>query len=139
VDYRGGFHWYNNTERIRCASRSNCAGLNDRNASLEDQAAALALLSHPAATPAGYIQKGDFVRLREVSATYTLPESLLGRLRGVRAASVNLSARNLAVWTDYRGVDPESFRGAGSSANTGDDFQGLGPPSYFILRLNVGF
>ncbi len=139
VDYRGGFHWYNNTERIRCASRSNCAGLNNPESDLADQAAALALLSHPLATPAGFIQKGDFVRLREIAATYTLPESLLGRLSGVRAASVNLSARNLAVWTDYRGIDPESFRNAGSSANTGDDFQGLGPPSYFILRVNVGF
>ena len=139
VDWRGGFHWYNNTERIRCASRSNCTGLNNPNSDLADQAAALALLSHPEATPSGFIQKGDFVRLREISATYSLPETLLGSIRGVRSASVNLSARNLAVWTDYRGVDPESFRGAGSSVDTGDDFQGLGPPSYFILRLNVGF
>ena len=53
--------------------------------------------------------------------------------------SVSTWARNLAIWTDYRGVDPESFRDAGSSANTGDDFQGLGPPSYYILRVNVGF
>jgi len=139
VDWRGGFHWYNNTERIRCASRSNCAGLNNPESDLADQAAALALLSHPAATEAGYIQKGDFVRLREISATYSLPNSLLARAGGIRSASLNLSARNLAIWTDYRGVDPESFRDAGASANTGDDFQGLGPPSYFVLRLNVGF
>ena len=139
LDYRGGFHWYNNTERIRCASRSNCTGLNNPESALVDQAAALALLSHPARTPSGFIQQGDFVRLREVSATYTLPETLLDRVRGVSSASLNLSARNLAVWTDYRGVDPESFRGAGSSVDQGDDFQGLGPPSYFIVRLNLGF
>jgi hypothetical protein len=68
-----------------------------------------------------------------------VPDALLGRLRGVRSASLNFSARNLALWTKYRGIDPESFRDAGSSANTGDDFQGLGPPSYYVLRLNVGF
>ena len=33
----------------------------------------------PAATEAGYIQEGDFVRLREISATYSLPSSLLAR------------------------------------------------------------
>ena len=27
VDYKGGFKMYNNTERIRCASRNNCSGL----------------------------------------------------------------------------------------------------------------
>ena len=139
VDWRGGFHWYNNTERIRCASRANCSGLNNPNASLEDQAAAVALLQHPARTLSGYIQQGDFVRLREISATYRLPETLLDRVGGLSSASLNLSARNIALWTDYRGIDPESFRGAGSSTNAGDDFQGLGPPSYFILRLNVGF
>jgi TonB-linked SusC/RagA family outer membrane protein len=33
-DYRGGNLHYNNTERIRCVSRQNCAGLMDPNASL---------------------------------------------------------------------------------------------------------
>src|SRR4029434_3186465 len=27
ADYKGGHKTYNNTERIRCASRNNCAGL----------------------------------------------------------------------------------------------------------------
>jgi len=139
VDWRGGFLWYNNTERIRCVSRQNCNGLMNPEASLEEQAMVVATRDHPSRTLAGFFQEGDFVRLRELSATYSVPDALLGRLRGVRSASLNLSARNLALWTKYRGIDPESFRDAGSSANTGDDFQGLGPPSYYVLRLNVGF
>jgi hypothetical protein len=138
-DHRGGFHWYNNTERIRCVSRQNCNGLMNPDASFEEQAMVVATLNHPSKTIAGFIQKGDFVRLREVSATYNIPDRLVNRINGLRTLSLNMSARNLAVWTKYRGIDPESFRGAGSSENSGDDFQGLGPPSYFVLRLNVGF
>jgi hypothetical protein len=139
VDWRGGFHWYNNTERIRCVSRQNCNGLMNPNASLEEQAMVVATRDHPSATIAGFIQKGDFVRIREISATYNLPDNLLNRVGRLRATSVNFAARNVALWTQYRGIDPESFRDAGSDANTGDDFQGLGPPSYFVLRVNVGF
>ena len=38
VDYKGGHLVYNNTERIRCASRFNCSGLINPNASLFEQA-----------------------------------------------------------------------------------------------------
>jgi hypothetical protein len=38
LDYRGGHKVYNNTDRIRCASRNNCQALFDVNAPLEDQA-----------------------------------------------------------------------------------------------------
>ena len=57
-----------------------------------------------------------------------------------RSASVNFSARNLHRWTNYRGLDPEIDRQAGDSNNNpGDEFQTLGLPTYFTLRLNLGF
>ncbi len=124
---------------FRCASRGNCPGLSNPGSSFEEQAASVARRDHPARTPAGYIEKGDFVRLREVSATYTLPDALVGQIRGVRSLSLNFSARNLAIWTDYTGIDPEAEYDVSSGAERGQDFQSLGPPSYFVLRLNVGF
>jgi len=138
-DYRGGNLWYNNTERIRCVSRQNCNGLMNPEASFEEQAMVVATRDHPTRSLAGFLQKGDFVRFRELSATFALPQSWLSRVGGVQNVSLNLSARNLAVWTDYRGVDPETDRDAGSSDDTPDEFQTVGPPSYFILRVNVGF
>ncbi len=51
-----------------------------------------------------YIQDASYVKLREVSASYRLPERWL---RGVSDASITIAARELAVWTDYRGIDPD--------------------------------
>jgi hypothetical protein len=53
-----------------------------------------------------WIQKGDFIKLREVSATFDLPTRYAQKARA-SSAFISLSARNLAVWSDYEGVDPE--------------------------------
>jgi hypothetical protein len=42
-----------------------------------------------------------------VSLTYSVPSRYLGRL-GPSGASVTLSGRNLALWSDYSGIDPET-------------------------------
>ena len=139
VDYRGGHYWYNNTERIRCTSRANCNGLMNPNASFEEQAMVVASRDHPTRSIAGYIQPGDYMRFRELAITYTLPDVVLSRLGRFSAVSFNLSARNIAHWTRYRGVDPETDRSAGDANDTPDEFQTLGPPSYLIFRVNVGF
>ena len=138
VDYRGGNYWYNNTERIRCVSRQNCNGLMNPDASFEEQAMVVATRDHPSKTLAGFFQKGDFVRFREVSARYDVPEALLSRLRGFRTLSLNLTARNITRWTQYRGVDPETDF-TNLTGDSPSEFQTLGPPSYLILRVNAGF
>jgi TonB-linked SusC/RagA family outer membrane protein len=137
-DYRGGHRWYNNTERIRC-TRPNCGGRMDPNASLEDKAMVTAALEHPARTNAGYLQKGDYVRFRELSLQYSLSNDMAARLLRARSANIVASARNLKVWTAYRGVDPESDYQATVDNNVPSEFQTLGPPTYFIVRLNVVF
>lgn len=137
VDYKGGMKIYNNTERIRCASRLNCAAIADKNASLFDQARAVMVREHPSRSVAGYFEDGDFLRFRELSATYQLPQSLTGRYFRGRNLTATASVRNLGIlWTKYTGVDPEAF------GNTGDapsEFQAFGPPTYFALRISFGF
>jgi len=139
VDFRGGHYWYNNTERISCTSRGNCNGLMNPNASFEEQAMVVASRDHPSRSIAGYIQPGDYLRFRELAITYTLPTEIVNRLGRLSAVSLNLSARNIAHWTRYRGVDPETDRSAGDANDTPDEFQTLGPPSYLIFRVNIGF
>ena len=51
-----------------------------------------------------FFQDASFVKLREVSATYSLPDHLLP---GFQHASFTLAARELALWTKYKGPDPE--------------------------------
>ena len=139
-EYKGGYLYYNNTERIRCASRQNCNGLMNPNASFQEQAMAVAHLVHPSTTLDGFFQPGSFVRWREVNATYTIPNRYAARYLRANRANINFSARNLHVWTKYRGLDPEIDRLAGSSTNAPpEEFQTLGTPSYYVLRLNLGF
>ncbi|NVO30522.1 SusC/RagA family TonB-linked outer membrane protein [Hymenobacter lapidiphilus] len=65
------------------------------------------------------IYSTDFVRLREVSLSYSLPQSLVTKSKVFSAASVSLIGRNLFLITDYPNFDPEtSIGGAGN-------FQGL--------------
>ncbi len=136
VDYKGGHKLYFNTERIRCSSRLNCAGIIDPNASLFQQARAVALREHPSRTIAGYFEDADFIRLREVALTVNAPERLARRLLRGRSVSATLAARNLGIlWTKYGGVDPESNF---STGDTPADFQAAAPPSYFTLRFNLG-
>ena len=84
-----------------------------------------------------YIQPGDFVRLRELSATYTLPPNIAQRIRADRAA-ITLAGQNLALWTDYEGYDPEVVSNANAATNR-DDFFTQPPTKRILLKLNVTF
>jgi TonB-linked SusC/RagA family outer membrane protein len=138
-EYKGGFKYYNNTERIRCASRNNCNGLMNPNASFEEQAMAVAHLVSPSTTLDGFYQPGAFVRWREMNVTYTLPSTFAARYMRADRASVNFAARNLHLWTKYRGLDPEIAFNTGESPNVPSEFQTMGTPTYFVFRINLGF
>jgi hypothetical protein len=88
-----------------------------------------------------YFEDGDFVRLREVAVLYTLPASLNQWMR-VRNATIALGGRNLALWTDYTGFDPEAISNNASedTAAFGQyEFFNLPPSRRFFLRLTVDF
>ncbi len=137
-DYRGGNKWYNDTERLRC-QRPNCGGRNNPKAPFDLQAANVARLEMPVQTLDGYFQSGAFVRLREASVQYTLSPSIAQRLLRARTASVVVSGRNLALWTNYPGTDPETAFNLTSGTDVPADFQTIAPPSYFIFRINLGY
>lgn len=136
-DWRGGNKYYNNTERIRC-TRPNCNGLMNPAASFEEQAMVVASIFAPEKTLDGYFQPGAFVKWRELSATLELPRALYSRA-GARNASVVFSARNLKLWTNYRGSDPESDYRVTETVDTPSEFQTFAAPTIFQLRLNFGF
>jgi hypothetical protein len=85
------------------------------------------------------LQPGAFVRLREASAQYTFAPELASKLLRARSLNLVVTARNLKLWTKYRGTDPESGFNTTQGTETPQEFQTVGPPSYFIVRLNVGF
>lgn len=137
IDYKGGHKMYNNTERIRCASRLNCSGLINPNASLFEQARTVLVREHASRSTGEFIEDGDFIRFRELNFTLQGPTRWASKFMGGRTVSATFAVRNLGVlWTKYKGVDPEAI------ATTGDapsEFQAFPPPTYYSLRLTFGF
>ncbi len=135
VDYKGGHLVYNNTERIRCASRNNCSGLINPNASQFEQARTALVRDHPSKSVSGFFEKGDFWRFREVSLSYTPSQDFAARYFRARNVSLSAAMRNVGIlWTKYTGVDPEAF---GTTGDAPSEFQAFGPPTYFSFRLNL--
>lgn len=136
-DWRGGNLWYNNNERIRC-TRPNCNSMYNPNATFQEQAMNIAANFDAAKTLDGFYQPGGFVKWREASVTMQLPQRLIARTRA-KTANLVFSARNIRQWTKYRGIDPESDFQTGNGGDAPSEFQTFAQPSYFILRLNLGF
>jgi len=133
----GGYTEFD-TERIRCDSRLNCRGEIDPTAPLKEQAAAVAVREAPGKSQYGYVHKTDFIRLRELSATYTFPDRW-AHLFSANRISVTAAGRNLGIITRYPGIDPETGYFGSTGAALTNDFQTAPPPSYFTFRLNVTF
>lgn len=137
LDYKGGFKMYNNSERIRCASRLNCSGLINPEASLFEQARTVMVREHTSKSVAGFIEDGDYIRFRELNLTVTGPREWASKFMGSRSVSATFAVRNLGVlWTKYTGVDPEAIATTG---NAPSEFQAFAPPTYYSLRLSFGF
>lgn len=135
-DYKGGHYQLNGTERIRCESRLNCRGYVDPSASLEEQARVVALRETAARTQFGFVESSSFVRFRELSATLELPAGIAQRMRAQRVF-LTAAGRNLYVWSDYSGIDPEAGYFGGGDIQT--DFQTQAPPTYYTVRANFIF
>lgn len=133
VDYRGGWYQYNDTESFRCGFGI-CPELTRPGSSLADQARAIASTNY--GTDYGYIEKGDFVKLRELSASVRLPRALL--FGHAHDGTFTIAGRNLAVFTNYSGLDPEANGGA--QANWSQfDFLSQPPVRLFSARLTFNY
>jgi len=78
-----------------------------------------------------FVEKGDFLRFRNASISYSLPSNLMRNIK-VNSARLFVQGQNLVTWTDFRGFDPEISTGS------------LNGAQYPALRtitigLNIGF
>jgi len=108
LDSKRGYKKLDGNERVRCNLFKRCEE------NFFPEGANLALLgaeSGGTAYASNLIKDASFVKLREVSVTYSLPQSLASSFRAT-GASISLAGRNLHTWTKYDGLDPEaSFQG----------------------------
>jgi hypothetical protein len=82
-----------------------------------------------------YIEKGTFLRVRNIALAYRLSENWLAKYH-IKSASVSVSAENYFLFTKYKGYDPEasSFDG---DFNQGVDLYQYPKAKTLSLTLNV--
>ena len=85
------------------------------------------------------IAKSDFARWREFTVSYDIPDSFARRGRFDRA-SIAVSGRNLALWTDYQGFEPEAmFLGGSRGGNAAWEQTTMPQLRTWMVTLNLGF
>jgi TonB-linked SusC/RagA family outer membrane protein len=64
-----------------------------------------------------HYSSGDFWKIRDVSLSYEFPQSMIGRIRGIRGIALTAWARNLKTWLapDNYYTDPEFSNTSGNS------------------------
>jgi hypothetical protein len=130
LNYKAGLTQENFGMRLRCMQLT-CRGLFDPTASLAEQAVALSGRE----TPYAFREEVSWLRLYELSVTFHAPQQVQRLLRA-QSASLSIMGRNLAMWSHYRGVDPEL-----SSLPFGEgtrDHGGMPQPREWSIRLNLG-
>jgi hypothetical protein len=104
ADWQRGHSKFNNNTRARCSSFNVC----HENVFPEQYDPRLIAAYQRGLTIEGeFVEKADFMKLREISLGYDLPETY-SRHFGARVASINVAMRNVKTWTDYSGLDPEA-------------------------------
>jgi TonB-linked SusC/RagA family outer membrane protein len=86
-----------------------------------------------------YVLDGSYVKLRELTLSYELPQSFARKLRGSSAARIELSGRNLKTWSSYPGVDPESSNFGNQAISRFIDLAPFPPSRTFYLTFATSY
>ena len=86
-----------------------------------------------------YIQDGSFVKLREITLSYRVPQSIANKLGNARDLRLDLSGRNLYYWTKYWSFDPEVSNFGNQNIDRFVDLAPFPPYRSFYFGVNVGF
>jgi TonB-linked SusC/RagA family outer membrane protein len=91
-----------------------------------------------------YIEDGSYIRLKNVSLSYNLPQTLIAKQKIVKGVRATVGAQNILTITDYSGFDPEVGAYVGRDASTATRAIGLDYGRYpltpiYTFGLNVNF
>lgn len=89
-----------------------------------------------------YMVNTNWLRLRNIAVSYSLPKDVVNKIKGVKGITANLTGNNLLLWTNYKGMDPEtSAAGSGAigSSSVGIDYNGIPALSGVSFGINVTF
>lgn len=84
----------------------------------------------------------NWLRLRDVTVSYRLPNKWLGATKVFKSASIGVTATDLVLITNYTGGDPGvngTTVATGGSGSVGIDYGNLPVPKAINFNLRVGF
>jgi len=90
---------------------------------------------------ASYLEDAGFVKLREISVSYTLPRSLTQSIFSSLAQDirVEVSGRNLKTWTPYTGYDPEVSNFSNQNIGRFQDVTPYPPSRSLFVSISANF
>lgn len=136
VDFKGGHRLFNSNTFLRCTVLKICE-LNVKPEMADPIVLAATQISGDFSAVSPFLEKGNYAKLREVSASYTLPGDWARRF-GAQRATLTVAGRNLHTWTGYTGLDPEG-RADLSNAIISNDQAVLPVLPQFITTLRFTF
>jgi TonB-linked SusC/RagA family outer membrane protein len=77
------------------------------------------------------LQDASFLRFRNLTLGYTLPQINIGSVKLIRSARAYVQAQNLYIWSPWRGPDPED--------NNNISLNEYPNPRIFVAGLDVNF
>jgi hypothetical protein len=93
-------------------------------------------------TSTRFMEKGDFLRLRQVRLSYVLPKSISEKI-GMSRTNVYAMVQNAFVFTKYKGVDPEvnSSSNEGTNSNIAYGYDNRAAPQVrtYTVGVNLDF
>lgn len=100
----------------------------------------IATIGLPAAAPAmlyhtGYLVRGDYFKIRNISLSYTLPKNAIPGC----GLTVALSCNNVATFTTVWGADPEAGRGGSIPGQIGNFDDRYPNKRVYSMQVNFSF
>ena len=135
LDFKTGYKKLDGNTRVRCTIFQRC---------IENfrplQGDPIRVAEERLGIPDFYINDASFLRLRELSVAYTVPDAWVKAI-GASRALVSVAGRNLHTWTSYPGFDPEAmFLGGSRGGNFSAWEQATLPQlTQWVVTVNLSY
>jgi ferric enterobactin receptor len=90
---------------------------------------------------ANFMTKVNSLRLRTISLSYALPQTLLNKLKYIKRCVISVTGNNLLLFTNYKGDPETAVAGAGAigSSSVGMDYCGVPSTASMAFGVNLTF
>jgi TonB-linked SusC/RagA family outer membrane protein len=85
-----------------------------------------------------YVESATWSRLRELTLGYTLSSQRFRNSSKLTSVTVSLTGRNVFLWTNYKGIDPETNLTGAQNGRGIDYFQNPNTKS-FLVKLTINY